>query len=50
MPQTNQINYLNQLITEQNLRNQNDLLANNNINNIYNNLINTQQLNILIKK
>ena len=47
MPQTNQINYLNQLITEQNLRNQNDLLANNNINNIYNNLINTQQLNIL---
>ena len=47
VPQTNQINYLNQLITEQNLRNPNDLLVNNNINNIYNNLINTQQLNIL---
>ena len=50
IPQANQINYLNQLLLEQNLRNPNDLLLNNNINNInniYNNLLNSQQLNNL---
>ena len=47
IPQANQINYLNQLITEQNIRNSNDLMGNNNINNIYNSLFNNQQFNIL---
>ena len=42
VPQQNQINYLNQLIMEQNLRNSNNLMninSLNNINNIYNNFI-----------
>ena len=50
VPQQNQINYLNQLIMEQNLRNSNNLMninSLNNINNIYNNLLNIQQLNNL---
>ena len=42
VPQQNQIDYLNQLILEQNLRNQNNMM---NINNIYNNLLSIQQLN-----
>ena len=46
-PQTNQINYLNQLIAEQNLRNPSEMIMNNSINNIYNNLLNTQQLSVL---
>jgi len=48
IPQANQINYLNQLLLEQNLQNPNDILVNNNINNInniYNNLLNNPQLN-----
>ena len=50
VPQQNQINYLNQLIMEQNLRNSNNMMninSLNNINNIYNNLLNIQQLNNL---
>jgi len=50
VPQQNQINYLNQLIMEQNLRNSNNMMninGLNNINNIYNNLLNIQQLNNL---
>ena len=46
-PQTNQINYLNQLIAEQNLRNPSEMIMNNSINNIYNKLLNTQQLSVL---
>ena len=42
VPQQNQIDYLNQLILEQNLRNPNNMM---NINNIYNNLLSIQQLN-----
>ena len=45
IPQQNQIDYLNQLILEQNLRNPNNMMNINNINNIYNNLLSIQQLN-----
>ncbi len=44
VPQPNQMDYINQLIMEQNLRNSNNIM---NINNIYNNLLNIQQLNNL---
>ena len=47
VPQQNQIDYLNQLILEQNLRNPNNMMNINNINNIYNNLLSIQQLNNL---
>ena len=47
VPQPNQMDYINQLIMEQNLRNSNNMMNINNINNIYNNLLNIQQLNNL---
>ena len=47
VPQPNQMDYINQLIMEQNLRNSNNIMNINNINNIYNNLLNIQQLNNL---
>ena len=47
VPQPNQMDYINQLIMEQNLRNSNNIMNVNNINNIYNNLLNIQQLNNL---
>ena len=46
IPQPNQINYLNQLIIEQNLRNLNNTMNLNN-NNMINNLIHTQKINSL---
>ena len=47
IPQPNQINYLNQLIIEQNLRNLNNTMNLNNNNNMINNLIHTQKINSL---
>ena len=47
VPQPNQMDYINQLIMEQNLRNSNNIMNINNINHIYNNLLNIQQLNNL---
>ena len=47
VPQPNQMDYINQLIMEQNLRNSNNIMNINNINNIYNNLLSIQQLNNL---
>ena len=47
VPQPNQMDYINQLLMEQNLRNSNNIMNINNINNIYNNLLNIQQLNNL---
>ena len=47
IPQPNQVNYLNQLIIEQNLRNLNNTMNLNNNNNMINNLIHTQKINSL---
>ena len=45
VPPQQQINYLNQLIAEQNLRNINNIIQMNNINSLNNNALNTQEIN-----